>query len=312
MARLRNPLPVLLVPLLLAAACAPADESGTADRQQAAPAASAPTNVIDVTASDYALAAPAEIPSGWVTFRFVNRGMEPHFFVLDQFPEGKTYEDWQNAASAFDTVMKARRGGMSKADAGAMLGSMLPPWFASIRQTGGAGIVMPGDTSVVTVKLVPGSYAMECYVKNAEGEFHAALGMARPLTVTEETSGAEPPDADVEVTVSADGVEGPAEVSPGEHTVAVHFASQPEAGLGNDVQVVRLAGDTDLAAVERWLDWLEVGGLRAPAPAEFLGGAQEMPAGNTAYFTVNLVPGDYAWITEGPVGRGLVQRFQVK
>ncbi len=48
-----------------------------------------------------------------------------------------------------------------------------------------------------------------------------------------------------------------------------------------------------------------------PAPAVFLGGVHEMPAGNTAYFPVSLQPGDYAWISEQPVAQATYQIFTV-
>jgi hypothetical protein len=306
----------LLCISLAAAACGPsagggsAGESAEGDGQTAAAPAS--DGVVEIVAADYAFSGPSEVPSGWTTFRFVNQGMEPHFFVLDHLPEGKTFDDFVKAGAAFDTVMIARRNGMSKADAAAMLGDMLPAWFGGVEQTGGVGLVMPGDTTVSTVKLVPGNYVMECYVKNAEGKFHASLGMGRPFTVTTETSATEPPTADLEITMRADGMDAPTSVAAGEHTVAVHFVSQPEVGIANDVNVVKIGPDTDLAALDRWMDWLEVGGLESPAPAEFLGGTQEMPAGNTSYFTVRLDPGQYAWITEGAAGRGMMQKFTVE
>ncbi len=94
--------------------------------------------------------------------------------------------------------------------------------------------------------------------------------------------------------------------------MAVHFDEHPAAGLGNDVHVVRLEPDTDLDPVMEWMDWLNLNGLRAPAPARFVGGAQEMPVGHTAYFTVELEPGRYAWITETAAARGMVKEFTVE
>ena len=52
-------------------------------------------------------------------------------------------------------------------------------------------------------------------------------------------------------------------------------------------------------------------GLRAPAPATFVGGVQEMPEGRTAYFTIDLEAGRYAWISEN-AGRGMVREFTVR
>jgi hypothetical protein len=61
------------------------------------------------------------------------------------------------------------------------------------------------------------------------------------------------------------------------------------------------------------MDWSAPGGLQTPAPAEFLGGLNEMPAGSTGYFTVDLEPGEYAWISEVPdaSAKGMLKEFEV-
>ncbi len=60
-----------------------------------------------------------------------------------------------------------------------------------------------------------------------------------------------------------------------------------------------------------WMDFLNVEGLQNPAPAVFFGGMQERPEGQTAYFTVELESGRYAWISEAPDVRHMVQEFAV-
>jgi hypothetical protein len=72
--------------------------------------------------------------------------------------------------------------------------------------------------------------------------------------------------------------------------------------------------DQDLSALEAWMDWTQPTGLITPAPAEFLGGLNEMPAGATGYFTVTLQPGEYAWIAEvpGAQANGMLTTFPVE
>jgi hypothetical protein len=62
------------------------------------------------------------------------------------------------------------------------------------------------------------------------------------------------------------------------------------------------------------MDWRQPGGLQTPAPARFVGGLQEMPAGSTGYFTVELEPGRYAWIAEvaEPQNKGMLLTFTVQ
>lgn len=282
-------------------------QRGERSEEAAAPEAAADTasagGAVQVVARDFQFEIPDSIPSGWTTFRFSNEGQETHFFLLTLLPEGKTIEDYvQEVGPPFGTVMDSLRAGtMDKAAAGAYLGSHLPDWYlTSTKYMGGVGLTAPGETSQATVKLVPGTYEMECYVKAPNGQFHGMLGMIRALTVTSAESETAEPTADLEATLHNGRIEAPDSIAAGRHTIAVHYAEQPAAGLGNDLHLVRLDDQANLDDIERWMDWMEVGGLMAPAPAEFLGGVEEMPAGDTAYFTVNVPPGRYAWISERP------------
>ncbi len=289
-------------------ACQPADRAQEADRAALA------THVVEVTATDYAFEVAAEIPSGWTTFRMKNGGNEHHFFLLSRLPDGKTFGEYvEEVGVAFETAWDSLRAGeMDKAEAGQLLGGLLPEWYASVTSMGGAGLVAAGGVAQTSLNLDPGNYVMECYVKTRDGIFHTSLGMARPFTVTQERSGASAPEADLELVLSNYEVAITGEATAGTHTVAVRFEEHPEFGLGNDVHLARLKDGVDLNEVARWMDWMELSGLRAPAPAEFLGGAQEMPVGLTAYFTVNLEPGRYGWLTEASPDKLMFKEFTVE
>lgn len=276
--------------------------------EETPPVAEAPTHVVDVIARDYAFEGPTEILSGWTTFRMKNAGAEEHFLLLTRLPEGKTLQDYgQEVGSVFGSVMEQLEAGtIDKLEGGAILGRDLPEWYTtSAVSMGGPGFVAPGHTAETTVNLDPGTYVAECHVKTADGVFHVALGMALPIVVTAEDSGAAEPEADVEVTVSNDAIDGPNALAAGSHTIAVHYAEHPEVGLGNDVHLARLKEDSDVDEIVRWMDWMEIDGLRAPAPATFVGGAHEAPMERASYFRVELEPGRYLWIVEAvaEVGR---------
>lgn len=71
---------------------------------------------------------------------------------------------------------------------------------------------------------------------------------------------------------------------------------------------------THFALVERPTSWdTQPTGLEVPAPATFLGGVNEMPVGSTGYLTVDLEPGQYAWIAEvpKPMEKGMLKSFTV-
>jgi len=273
-----------------------------------------PSNVVDVTAKDYYFYVHDSIPSGWTTFHFKNEGHATHFFFLTLLPDSIPFERYhKEVLPPFVTAMDSLEAGESKANAGALLGRLLPKWYASAKVMGGSGLTAPGNSSQTTIKLVPGTYSMECYVKTEDGKFHSELGMIRPITVTNQVSKMqEPNNADVELTLSNQGIESNGNPSSGKNKIAVHFKEQPKFGLGYDIHLVRLNDDADMDKIISWMDWMNVGGLRTPAPAEFLGGTQEMPEGYTSYFTVNLEPGNYAWISETGANNGMIKKFSIK
>ena len=304
---------VLSLPALTA--CQPADrDQAAADDLEPVETPASESYVVDYVARDYAFIGPTEIPSGWVTMRMANEGLEHHFIFLTLLPEGKTIEDYaSDVGTAFGEAWEAlQAGSIDKAGAGAMIGEALPEWYASAASMGGPGLVAPGRTAQATMRLTPGNYVMECYVKTADGQFHGMLGMAMPLTVTAEESGGRPPRTDVAVTLFEDFMSVEGTPAAGRQTVAINFDEHPAYGLGNDVHVVRLDEGTDLDEVIAWMDWMNVDGLRAPSPATFLGGVHEMPAGYTAFFTVDLEPGRYAWIAESGAELGMVEEFSIE
>jgi len=267
-----------------------------------------------VTSTGMNLQAPEEISSGWTTFRYENRSNATHFFVLERMPEGRTVEDSRReVVPVFDAAMKLIMEGDPAA--GFAQFANLPAWYGDVMFVGGPGLVAPGNTGLTTVRLDPGTYVIECYVKAPDGTFHTSMGMIEGLTVTDESSGGREPRADFAVTISDAGIELSGDPKPGMRTFSVHFAQQTVQphGLGYDVHLVRLERDTDLTALGAWMNWSVPSGLTTPAPAEFLGGSQEMPAGSTAYVTALLTPGRYALVAEipDPAAKNMLRTFSV-
>lgn len=293
---------------------------GCGDREATPTPAGADANVVEVTARGLQFEAPDEIASGWTTFRFTNASTMIHFAVVERLPEGIGIADQQaQVAPVFQEGLNLLNAGEPEAAMEEF--GKLPDWFSQIVFLGGPGLTSPGRTSEATVYLEPGAYLLECYVKT-NGVFHSynpsppAYGMVREFTVSDAASGAAEPAATLEITLSsARGIEVQGEPAAGEQTVAVHFEDQRthENFVGHDVHVVRLTEDTDLEALATWMDWSKPEGLETPAPAEFIGGTNEMPAGETAYFTVQLEPGRYAWIAEvtAPDEKAMLKTFVV-
>lgn len=269
-------------------------------------------NIIDVIAKDFRFEMIDSIPSGWTIFRLKNMGHAEHFFLLSLLPDSVTFEDYVNEVSRpFDIVFDSLKAGSSKEDAINLLVQSIPSWyFTSVKAMGGTGIIDAGKTTQVTMNLIPGTYVMECYIKE-QGVFHTALGMIRQVTVTEKESGMKPPEATVNVYLTNNDIRTEGEIESGLNVFAIHFEEHPEIGLGNDIHLVKTNAATDLNEVLAWMDWTNVKGLEPPAPVEFLGGSQEMPVGNTSYFTINLEPGTYAFVSEAPMRKGNIFTFKI-
>lgn len=286
----------------------------------ALPAAPATANVVDITSTGKNFDMPEQIPSGWTTFRYRNATGMTHFAQIELLPAGIGIADQQlEVAPVFQEGMDLINAGMFN-EALAAFGR-LPAWFFGVVFTGGPGLTAPGHISETTVYLEPGTYLLECYVKQ-NGVFHSfnpsgdGYGMVREFSVTAQPSPAQEPRATLELSISSqDGIQVPDRIRPGRHTVAVRFADQivHEHFLGHDVHLARLRDDTDMDALATWMNWSDPAGLDGPAPAEFLGGVNDMPAGSIAYMDILLTPGRYAWIAEvpDPAGKNMLKIFMV-
>lgn len=271
-------------------------------------------SAVTVMAEDYAFEAPEEIPSGWTTIEYTNDGEEPHLLLISRLPDGKTFDDYASeVVSAFDSLWRAFRDGeIDHEEFTERLGRELPEWYGAVEFMGGSGLIEPGRTAEVTQNLKPGTYSMECYVKTEDGEFHAVEGMLRELTVTDTPSNAAPPEADIEVTLSNFDMAIDGDLTPGTHTVAVHFEEQPEEGFSHNVHVARIEPDTDIDNLVRWMNFTVLDGLQPPSPATFIGGLHALPEGETGYFTVDLELGRYLFVSELTGHEGVWQEATVE
>ena len=258
-----------------------------------------------------------EISSGWNTFRYINNSNETHFFLVDKYPEGKTLKDIEEEIGpVFQKGMDLINEG--KSEEGFAEFGKLPEWFSEVVFVGGSGLVSPGHTSETTIKLEPGYYIVECYVKMANGVFHTTMGMTKELIVKEESSNNLPLTPNINVSISSvEGIVIKDVISKGEQIFAVNFKDQivHENFVGHDVNLARLDDNADLVTLEKWMNWADPKGLITPAPegVTFLGGINDMPAGRTGYFKVDLKPGNYVLISEVPnvSEKNMLKTFEV-
>ena len=291
---------VLLAPLLL---------TGSAWGQSEAPTS---PPVVTVVASDSSLNLQDDVPSGWVTFRLENEGSQHHSFKLRKLPDDQTFADYQSGLLApADSFEKALvRGRIDTATYQRELKNRVPRWFEKVTTVGGITGLAPGRTAEITHELDAGEYVLSCLFKTPENRTHALLGVSTGLTVTDDSTGATPPSADVTARLSKDAFEVDTTALSDEQVVK--FRSEDvRAGTGSPfVGLFRLTDETDADGVVAWMKT----GIPLPAPVEWIGGPEPMPEGDTAYVRVgDLPPGRYAWITEkAPETSGMVKTFTVE
>jgi hypothetical protein len=285
-----------------------------------APAPKPQPLVVEFRAVGKTFQGPSEIPAGWATFKFVNASSMIHFAMIDVPPEGITAWEISDAVmQPFQDAMDGMNAGDEEAVNTAF--GRFPEWIGELGRNGGPGFLSPGRTGQTTVYLEPGRYIMECYVKS-DGIFHTTspgegqLGMMLDLTVTEEPSNAPEPQANATLAIRNSGFElVSGELKRGSNTIRVDFIEQQAlpSFVGNDVHLMRVDDEDSIAEADAWLDWRTPDGLEDPSPVAFLGGINDMPAGDHGYFTVDLEPGDYAFIAEmpGPQAAGFVLPFTV-
>lgn len=274
-------------------------------------------NAIEIITENMDFQMVDSISSGWNTIRYKNQSNQTHFVLFDKYPEGKYFKDTEaEILPVFDNGMKLINEG--KSEEGFDEFKKLPEWFFDIVFTGGTGLISPGQVGETTLKLDPGYYIVECYVKMPSGEFHSSMGMVKPLIVTDNNSGYTGLTPDINITVSStEGIVYNELINKGKQTFSVFFKDQiaHENFVGHDVNLVRLNQGADLEALEKWMNWSDPKGLIEPAPKDliFLGGVNDMPSGSTGYFTATLEPGNYALISEVPnaLSKKLLKTFVV-
>ena len=220
-------------------------------------------NVVTISAIDYALSAPDTIPAGLTTLRMINTGREPHQAVVAGAP-GKSFAELQGAL--------LREGAF-------------PEW---VQFPGGAGVVNSGDSSIVTVNLVPGNYLILCYIPSLDGTLHIVKGMYRRLVVVPTATGtpaAAEPTADVTVTLSDYAFALSTPLTAGTHTIRVE-------NNGPQLHELTLEKLEPGKTLGDWKAWM-AGGMRGTPPSQPVGGLTGPDKGKVGWLTVTLAPGNY-------------------
>ena len=269
---------------------------------------------VEINAFDYAFAAPDTIASGWTRFKMTNMGKEEHFMLVNPLPEGVTKKDVLGVVDILQNLHdKHDSEEINKSQIYDTLAKYLGERDKKVGYKGGPGFLSMGHSTEATTFLEPGKYLIECYMRTPEGIQHNKLGMMRELVVVDrEKNKTSAPNADYEITLTNDSIQVKNVLEAGKHTFKVNFQEHPNGYIGNDVHLFKIKENTKMDEVAHWMDVFEKGGLISPAPVTFLGGTNEMPKGENAYFTLELEPGKYAWIAEQDYENKLWKEFEVK
>lgn len=252
-----------LILLLLVSACAPAG----------------PPAVVTIIATDFAFGAPDTIVAGLTTFRMLNHGREPHQAVIFGAP-GKTFEELEAAMAPTPSQSEWWQAFLK-------IGPTFP---------GGPGVVVAGDSSVVTANLKPGNYEIVCFIPSPDGREHVKKGMFRRLVVTSPRSRAAEPKADLTVTLSDFAFEESAPLTAGTRTIRVENAG-PQL---HELTIERLAPGKTLADWRRWM----AGGMKGEPVSVPAGGFAGPDMGKVGWVTLTFTPGNYLFLCYVPDPNG--------
>lgn len=274
-------------------------------------------NIINIVTNNMDFQIQDSIQAGWNTFKYQNKSQETHFFLIDKYPEGKTVEHMEKEVGpVFEKGMDLINAGKQQEGFDAF--SELPKWFYEVVFVGGSGLLSPNQNSITTLRLEPGNYILECYVKMPNGKFHSSMGMVKPLVVTSELNEHVPPVESIHINLSSEkGIVVRDSIKSGKQVFSIEFEDQKvyENFVGHDVNLVKISNNADLNQLEAWMNWADPKGLITPAPEgfTFLGGVNDLPAGEKGFFEVNLSPGNYVLISEVPAAseKNLLKTFTI-
>lgn len=249
-------------------------------------------NGLTVTAVDYAYDAPDSLEAGYVDLTFVNEGSEPHHLQIARLNDGVSAEALQAALQQGPEAA-------------------LP----LVELVGGVGVLLPGERQTVVTDLSrPGTYVELCFVENAEGVPHLALGMIRFFEVTEPAAAVAQPDLapDLVVHLRDFGYDIPSEVDSGQQLwEVVNDGPQP-----HEMALMKISEGKTMDDV---MAYLQSENPEGAPPAEEVGGAQAMATGYSAFVKLDLTPGQYVALCLVPdpetgqphVALGMITSFTV-
>lgn len=280
----------LLAAAALLVGCDAEDEAG---RSRAL--SDSPTEVT-LVATDYAFDSPDTLASGWTTFRLANRGGQPHMAQLVRLSPGTSVDEYLAAyARAFRTAGTRPESG---------------------RRLGGPTVAAPGATTNATVYLEPGQYVWMCLFNLPDGVPHVVgHGMAAPFVVqgADSTRARREPEPDVVIRMTDYRFDVSGPLLSGRQVIRVENVGVES----HEVSMMKLAAGKTIEDLKAWIS-RPTGALPTESGGIEGGGVTSLARGATAYFEIDLTPGEYVLLcfVTAPDGRphidhGMIQQVTV-
>ena len=274
--------------VLVLAACTPAPAtsaptpSATATATPAVAVAKIPE--ITIRASEYAFESPDQVEAGLVLVTYENKGTRVHNLVVGRLKDGKTLADFKGAAA---------NGG--------------PAVVPLVDLFGGSTGAFAGERHQVVLDLIEGPYVIFSFEHVGGDPIDVSRGMFRPLTVVARVSTSVLPDPAAQVSaVVRDNVpfEIPSEIRAGTQTWKV----TNEGATFHPLAIWRFLSGRTLADL---LEFIKT--YTGTAPADKVGGPEQLSPGKRAWTILDLTPGDYAILDPGAApNRAKATLFSVK
>jgi len=221
--------------------------------------------IVRLVARDYSFETPLWLPSGIVRIRLVNRGSEPHYAALYRLASGRTATDffkWRDTRTP------------------------PPVWLA---YASGPAPVAPGDSTDITLRIVPGHYMIVCGYPGRDNVQHLDKGMFRIVDTEPVRPGARSwggyPTVARKITISESGFSLDRPVPAGWREIGIE-------NRGTTVEqalIVRLPAGVEVADEQRWFNE----GFSSPRRGVPWGGALLVVPGQRYVVTRYFEPGRY-------------------
>lgn len=273
--------------VLVLAACTPAPVTSAPTPSATATATPAVAKIPEITirASEYAFESPDQVEAGLVLVTYENKGTRLHNLVVGRLKDGKTLADFKGAAA---------NGG--------------PAVVPLVDLFGGSTGAFAGERHQVVLDLIEGPYVIFSFEHVGGDPIDVSKGMFRPLTVVARTSAvAAPPDPAAQVSaVVRDNVpfEIPSEIRAGTQTWKI----TNEGATFHPLAIWKLNPGRTLADL---LEFIKT--YTGTAPADKVGGPEQLSPGKRAWTILDLTPGDYVILDPGAApNRAKATPFLVK